>query len=201
MISLDLLTTLPNATKNTISCFCRKRTLLAHVRPSIHQRPQVLFCQAAFSAVCTGARCCSCAGTWLCISYWTLWGSCQIISLEVSVGGSTTLWHINCTSQFCAIGKLAGVHSAPLSRSLMKMLSGIGPSIDPWRSYWPPSRFCSTDHQLLGVTFLSVLNLPCCLLIHSISQQLVDEYLTQECERPYWNSSRQSEPWWRNRCQ
>lgn len=131
MISLDLLTTLPNATKNTISCFCRKRTLLAHVQPGIHQSPQVLFCQAAFSAVCTGARWCSCKGTWLCISYWTLRGSCQIISFQVSVGGSMTLWHTNCTSQFCAIGKLAGVHSAPLSRSLMKMLMELDPVLTP----------------------------------------------------------------------
>ncbi|GAB0181629.1 hypothetical protein GRJ2_000628200 [Grus japonensis] len=43
-----------------------------------------------------------------------------------------TLWCIIHFSRFCVISKLAGLHSAPSSRSLMKILNRTGPSIDPW---------------------------------------------------------------------
>jgi len=52
--------------------------------------------------------------------------------VKVPLGDSSTVWHISYSSQFCIINKLARVHSASSSRSLMKMLNRTAPSIDPW---------------------------------------------------------------------
>lgn len=48
--------------------------------------------------------------------------------------GSMTIWCISCSSQPWIVWKLPGVLSSPSSKSLMKIFTSTGPTIDPWGS-------------------------------------------------------------------
>ncbi|GAB0186162.1 mitochondrial enolase superfamily member 1 [Grus japonensis] len=70
--------------------------------------------------------------------------------VKVPLDGSTTIWHINYSFQFCTACKLAEVHSVPSSRSVTKMLNSIDRSIDPWGTIrnWPQLYFMSPAVQI-----------------------------------------------------
>ncbi|KAF1440525.1 Zinc finger RNA-binding protein, partial [Pygoscelis papua] len=118
---------------------CCKGTLLAHVQLGVRQDPRVLFCQAAFQL--GGCQHILVHGV---VPRWLQNFALPLVELheipigpflqpvEVPLDGSTTLWHISHSSQFVSSANLWRVHSAPSSRSLMKVLNRTGPSIDPW---------------------------------------------------------------------
>lgn len=65
---------------------------------------------------------------------------------------------------FVSSRDLLGVHSAPSSRSSVKILTR--PSLEPSGAcHWPPTRHCTADYQLPHVSSSeSAFNPPCCLL-------------------------------------
>ncbi|KAK4810954.1 hypothetical protein QYF61_013362, partial [Mycteria americana] len=82
--------------------------------------------------------------------------------VKVPLDGSMTLWRISCSSQFGVICKWLGVHSAPSSRSLMKMSNRTGSSIDPWGI---PLVTACTGRLVEDIVFeeFMILNRPCLL--------------------------------------
>ena len=61
------------------------------------------------------------------------------------------------STSFVSSANLLRVHSAPSSRSLMKILNRTGP-LGYTATYWPPTRLCSTDHYPLGLNVEPVFN-------------------------------------------
>lgn len=62
-----------------------------------------------------------------------------ILLPDVPLDGSTTLWSVSHSCQFCVICKLLQVTLFPSSRSLMKRLSRVGPSTDLWSTPQSPN--------------------------------------------------------------
>lgn len=58
-------------------------------------------------------------------------------------------------------------------------------------SYWPTTRLHSTDHHPLGLAIEPVFNPPRCLLIQTITDQLLYEILWETELKPYWSLGRQ----------
>lgn len=92
---------------------------------------QLLFCSVytgewVYFSPCAGLHISPC---------WTLWIesslSLQPVKQVLALYGSTTPCCISSLSSLLSM-KLLGVHSMPMSRSLMKSFYSIGPSIDTW---------------------------------------------------------------------
>lgn len=111
--------------------------MLAHGELRVHEDPQCLFHQTALSWVVPAYT-----GVWGCS--FPAGGLCTSVELQevpvgsflqpqmVSLDGNMTPWHIRHSSQFTAHCKFSEGTLLPSSRSLMEMLNGTGPSIDPW---------------------------------------------------------------------
>lgn len=101
----------------------------------------------------------------------------SLVSLRFSLNSSASIWCINHSSQFCFICKIP----IPPSKSLMKMLNSIGSSINHWGT---PVPGIQKGFVLLLTTPLSLavqlfVIIPHCLVISSVFQQFVCEYLME----------------------
>jgi len=119
---------------------CNKSTLLAHIQLCGHQDPWVLFCKAAFQLVAPHNMY-WCVGLFLCkdrnlrfslLNFMRfLWA--HLFSLLRSLWMAAGPSGASATPlSFVLSTDLLRVHSAPSSRSLMKMLTRSGPAVDPW---------------------------------------------------------------------
>ena len=105
---------------------------VAHGQFVVHLDPQVIFCKAAFQTVGTQHILVHGVIIW---TGWTSWGSCVPISpaCQSPCGWEHNLLVLSGTPPcFVSSEDLLRVHSGPSSRSLMKMLSSIDPSVCSW---------------------------------------------------------------------
>lgn len=122
--------------RKLLGLLCHENTLLAHV-PLLHQESQILLCKAPFQPAVPSMYWCKrlfqprCR-TWhfALIPFHKVPVSLFLQPMNTSLNGSTILWRIIHSSEFCIICKLAKCNSVPPLRSRTKMLNDIGHSTD-----------------------------------------------------------------------
>lgn len=100
----------------------------------------------------------------------------------VPLDGSMTLWPVSHSSQWLSSPNLLMLNSAP---SLMKMLNGTEPSIDPWgiACYWPPASLSASDGYFPGLAVQVIFRPP-----HSSSSPFIDWLLVMILRKLVWKA-------------
>lgn len=99
--------------------------------------------------------------------------------IEIPVDGSTTLWCISHSPQFCGICTVVEATLCPII-DIINEDAGTGLSTDPWStttSYWSPNRPFSTHQHPLSSAIQTIFSPPHCLLIQHILHELLHEVL------------------------
>ena len=176
----------PNTAQGTTSFLCHKRTSLAHILPGAHWDRQGPFCKAALQLV-------RLLSVWvpgvippqvqdlvlLLAELHEVPGSPFLQLAEVPLVGSTTLWHISHSSQFCVLSKLAQgtlccdiqiINADDKQDWIQHGPLGYNPC------HWPPDRLCTTGHHDLDPFVQPVFNPAHRLIIKPTLHQLVCNY-------------------------